>query len=107
MRGMASWLSRALSAPGVRVVVYIGDVFEESADVAETEVARMAFVVKEDQAARPVGAAITGAVLTEALPGHLADEVEKARRRRGRKDGAKRLRGHAGILRVNVGGVGI
>ena len=39
----------------------------------------MAFAVEQDQEARPVGAALAGAVLTEARQRDLADEVEQAR----------------------------
>ena len=65
---------------GQRVFFRLGDVLEEPADVGSREVAGMAFVVKEDQTAGPVGEALAGAVLAEAELGGAADEVEKARR---------------------------
>ena len=43
----------------------------------------MAFVVKENQAARPVGVAFARPVLAEVRPGDLADELEESRRRWG------------------------
>jgi hypothetical protein len=54
------------------------------------------FVVKEDEAARPVGVAVGGAVLAEVVAGDLADEVEEARRL-GRRRCGEGLRGH-GLL---------
>lgn len=78
---------------GQRVFFGVGDVFEKSADVAGGKIARVAFVVKEHETERPVGAAFAGAVLTEALARHVADEVEQARRRRSKGVG-NAWRGH-------------
>jgi hypothetical protein len=46
---------------------------EELLDLGSAHVSWMAFVVKQNQAARPVGVAFAGAVLAEARPRHLAD----------------------------------
>jgi hypothetical protein len=62
-----------------RIFLGWGDVFEERADVAQLEVARVAFVVAEDPTACPAGVAFPGSVLTKVVPRHLADEVEQAR----------------------------
>ena len=60
----------------------VGDMLEEAADVAGRQVAGVAFAVEQDQAARPVGVALAGAVLAEARLRNLLDEVEEARRLR-------------------------
>ena len=58
----------------------VGDVFEESAHVAGRQLAWMAFVVKENEPASPVGLAFRGSVLAKACERDLADEIEEARR---------------------------
>jgi hypothetical protein len=58
----------------------LGDVGEEAADVAGGQVARVALVGEEDEAAGPVGEALAGPVLAEARLRHLTDEVEQFRR---------------------------
>ena len=63
-----------------RLLFGVGDLFEKAVHVAGGEIARAAFVVKEDEAARPVGEAIALAVRTEVLPGDVAKEIEQARR---------------------------
>jgi hypothetical protein len=62
---------------GEGVLFGVGEVFEESADVGEGEVAGVAFVVEEDESANPEGEAIAGPVLAETSQGGLADEVEE------------------------------
>jgi hypothetical protein len=57
----------------------VGDVFEESAHVAGRQLAWMAFIVKENEPASPVGVAFCGSVLVKACERDLADEVEEAR----------------------------
>jgi hypothetical protein len=58
----------------------VGDVFEEAAHGAQVEVAGMAFVVEEDEAAGPVGVALGGAVLAQARVGDLTNDLKQARR---------------------------
>ena len=65
----------------------LGEVPKGSADVAGRKVAGVAFAVEEDQATRPVSVALAGAILAEACPGDLADEVEQPWRLRRRRDG--------------------
>jgi hypothetical protein len=66
---------------GVQGVLFgVGDVFEESADVAGRQVAGMAFVVKENETACPVRVAFCRPLLAEARAGDLADEIEESRR---------------------------
>jgi len=79
----------------------LGKVFEKSADVAGLQVARMTFVVKQDQAARSLGMAFGRPVLSETVQRDLTDEVEQPRRL-GRRHGVKRLTGH-GLLPVDSG----
>jgi hypothetical protein len=74
------------------ILLGLGNVLQEAAHVTVRKVAGVPFIVEENQAARPVGAAFAGTVLAEACSGHLADEVEQRRLRRCR--GGKRLRRH-------------
>jgi hypothetical protein len=78
---------------GQGILLGLGDVLQEAADVAGREVAGVTFVVKEDQTTRPVGGALTGTVLPEACQGHLADQVEQTRRLMGGQ-GGQRFAGH-------------
>src|SRR5205085_1180795 len=64
---------------GQRVLLGLGGVLKEAAEVAQAEVARVALVVKEDESASPVGVTLGGPVLAEAGLGCLADEVEQPR----------------------------
>jgi hypothetical protein len=61
------------------VLLGLADVFEEAAHIGGRQFPGMAFVVEEDEAARPVGEAFAGAVLAEACAGDLTDQVEQAR----------------------------
>ncbi len=70
-----------------------GDVFEEAADVAGQEVARVAFAVEEDEAARPGHEAFGGSLLSQAFQRDLANEIEEARGL-GRRTGGQGWRGH-------------
>jgi hypothetical protein len=50
--------------PIERILLGLGDVLEEAADVAGRKITGVAFVVEQDEAARPVGAAFARAVLS-------------------------------------------
>jgi hypothetical protein len=76
-----------------RLLFGLGDVLQEAAEVAEVAVARMAFVVEQNQAACPVGAVFSRSIVAEACLRHLADEVEETRGGRSSR-GGKRRGGH-------------
>jgi hypothetical protein len=78
------------------IALGVDDMFEEMRYLGKAHLAGMAFVVKQNQPARPLGMAFTRAVLAKAVMGDLADEVEQARGL-GRGRGGKRLTGH-GLL---------
>jgi hypothetical protein len=51
---------------GEGILLGLGDVFEEAADVAGGQVTRVALAVEQDEAARPVGVPFAGALLAVA-----------------------------------------
>jgi hypothetical protein len=62
-----------------RIGFGLGEVFEEAADLEQTQFAGMAFVVKEDEAAGPITDALTGLGPAEVDEGGLTKLVEQAR----------------------------
>jgi hypothetical protein len=88
-----------------RILLGVGDVLEEAADITWLEFAGMAFVMEQDQGAGPVGVAFRGAVLAETLAGELTDEIQKPRGLRGGREWGRRS-GHGGPPKGNVGGLG-
>ena len=63
------------------ILFRVGNVlFEESAHVARRQLAWVAFVVKENEATRPVGVALPRPVLAKTCLRDLPDEIEASRR---------------------------
>jgi hypothetical protein len=65
-----------------RVFLGLGEMLKETSDLGQAHVPGMAFVVKEDEASRPVGEALSGLGSAEVVEGGLTQLVEKARRLR-------------------------
>lgn len=69
------------------VALGLGDVFEEPANLAEAQVARMLFVMEQDKPARPVCISFSRLRLTKVGLCHLTDQVKQPRSLRSRRIG--------------------
>jgi hypothetical protein len=68
-----------------RILFRLGNVFEETPDLAGRQIAGMAFVEKEDQPFRPESVAFTWPLLAKARPRKLTNKIEESRRIRRRR----------------------
>jgi len=63
------------------ILLGMGDVFEEPADITQRQLAGMASVVKENEAARPSSVAFSRPGLAKPSQRDLTDEIEETRGR--------------------------